>query len=775
HFSAFQLSDGSSPSDAYLPSLQGWQVSAFTGAASFRYPLELPAGPNGLAPDVTLHYRSDATDGRHGMRPKHQASWVGKGWSLETGSVALNKVHVSGSTTVRYYTLTFNGRTFDLVRDAALAPNPDRTNPAHWSWRPTTESFLKVKVEPNGVSWDGANGGPGRGGFDWGNPYPRYTWTIWATNGTRYEFTEDLWWGWNYCTGAGSGDFAYMEPYRWLLSKVTDTHGNTINYAYGRSAQAHPETCFHVRGTTDADAWPTTITWAGGRYQAEFISYNRSNDTAYETPAYQYGQAVHKTRYLDTINIKSKQDQRWELVRQYQLGYDYSLSSDARKDLGNGAAGPETAYPKLTLKHVQRVGNDSSITLPATEFGYQTTDGTAYHANGGWNRLREMDNNQGGVQRFSYANIAVALGNNGNFTNRHRVTAQTQHDGRGNSATWTYRYGTPQINSLGTSLGDDVSPQSYPNSAAVYYNHYRDEAHDERAWLAHPRWQEFRGHGYVTAVDPSGTQTERWFYQGAADCTPPPSARGSHAAITGDPCFQRMRDRAFLTGREYRTRILGASSIGSPALAETTRQFGVAFYGYGYPGQELSGLWRAFPYEAETTETAIERDTGAPTSTTTKYYYEAGAQYNQVQYGNLTTVEEYDQTGARVRRTEHAYTGTDTDSAYIVDRPWSTVIRDSQDRLLAVTHFFYTGYRLNDPARLAAPGDLVRETHYSDVPLQTSSVGVRLHGTDTTYGYDASGNRTTVATYPQAGTRLVNSRGGWAISAPGQGSAARTT
>ncbi|MCG8348250.1 MAG: hypothetical protein MI924_10780, partial [Chloroflexales bacterium] len=47
HFSAFQLSDGSSPSDAYLPSLQGWQVSAFTGAASFRYPLELPAGPNG--------------------------------------------------------------------------------------------------------------------------------------------------------------------------------------------------------------------------------------------------------------------------------------------------------------------------------------------------------------------------------------------------------------------------------------------------------------------------------------------------------------------------------------------------------------------------------------------------------------------------------------------------------------------------------------------------------------------------------------------------------
>jgi hypothetical protein len=129
----------------------------------------------------------------------------------------------------------------------------------------------------------------------------------------------------------------------------------------------------------------------------------------------------------------------------------------------------------------------------------------------------------------------------------------------------------------------------------------------------------------------------------------------------------------------------------------------------------------------------------------------------------------------RVRRTEHAYTGTNTDSAYIVDRPWSTVVRDAQDRLLALSHHFYTGYGLDNPAGLAAPGDLVREAHYIDVPLQTSSVGVLLHGTDTTYGYDAYGNRTTVATYPQAGTRLVPASGPWQISAPGNGSAVRTT
>ena len=41
HFSAFTLGDGSSPSDAYLPSLKGWQVSTFTGAVSYNYPIDV--------------------------------------------------------------------------------------------------------------------------------------------------------------------------------------------------------------------------------------------------------------------------------------------------------------------------------------------------------------------------------------------------------------------------------------------------------------------------------------------------------------------------------------------------------------------------------------------------------------------------------------------------------------------------------------------------------------------------------------------------------------
>ncbi|MFL5802198.1 MAG: hypothetical protein ACJ8CR_10720, partial [Roseiflexaceae bacterium] len=41
HFSAFALSNGSSPSAAFIPSLQGFQVSSFTGATSYSYPIDV--------------------------------------------------------------------------------------------------------------------------------------------------------------------------------------------------------------------------------------------------------------------------------------------------------------------------------------------------------------------------------------------------------------------------------------------------------------------------------------------------------------------------------------------------------------------------------------------------------------------------------------------------------------------------------------------------------------------------------------------------------------
>ena len=63
HFSQYQLGDLSSPSEAFLPTVQGWQVGLYNGAASFSYPIEVPAGPAGIKPNLSLSYSSASADG----------------------------------------------------------------------------------------------------------------------------------------------------------------------------------------------------------------------------------------------------------------------------------------------------------------------------------------------------------------------------------------------------------------------------------------------------------------------------------------------------------------------------------------------------------------------------------------------------------------------------------------------------------------------------------------------------------------------------------------
>src|ERR1039457_4825268 len=48
----------------------------FTGSMSFRIPIEVPPGINGLKPDLELYYRSSNDFG-----------WLGQGWDLEVGTI----------------------------------------------------------------------------------------------------------------------------------------------------------------------------------------------------------------------------------------------------------------------------------------------------------------------------------------------------------------------------------------------------------------------------------------------------------------------------------------------------------------------------------------------------------------------------------------------------------------------------------------------------------------------------------------------------------------
>src|SRR5947209_18719111 len=102
------------------------------------------------------------------MNKNRQAGWVGKGWSLDTGYIALDSLGY-GSTDL-HYSLVHNGQSYELVRGPALTststptgtptatPTPNPGDPTHWESHAPNESFMKIRMVRNGRS-DSTTGG----------------------------------------------------------------------------------------------------------------------------------------------------------------------------------------------------------------------------------------------------------------------------------------------------------------------------------------------------------------------------------------------------------------------------------------------------------------------------------------------------------------------------------------------------------------------------------------------------------------------------------------
>lgn len=740
HFTGFTLSDGSSPSAAFVPSLQGWQVGLYTGDVSYQFPIDVPAGPGGIKPNLSLTYDSTSTDGDTGTRQKQQASWAGKGWSLDTGYVALNRLPAESDVS-RYYTLVFNGQSFDLVRgEHRTGRGTSLSDPTNWEWHPTDENFIRARAEVQ--SSQSGRGGPG---------YQRYMWKVWAKDGTRYDFMEDAWQAFVDC----SAPDAFLETYKWYLSRVVDSNRNVVTYNYDRLSETIGQQCTGVTisGTTDYSVWPTSITWGYNsgvtttptpvdRYKVEFVSSARGTvDMDYDRSLNHINRAPMETRVLDRIDVYSKQSSTWDLVRRYQFNHETNNASRLLSDYSDGSNNPDTTHTKVTLNSITRVGNDGTTALPDISFTYGHSRGTGYYPTADWNRLTGVDNGQGGTISFLYENIGSVIGN-GLFRNYRRVYRKTVTDGQGHSYEWNYAYSNPALNSLGTSLNAGDGPNVYPNSATVYYNDYYNGSYNtsKENQLVHGRKKEFRGHSYVTETDPNGNLTEHWFYQGDYGCTP---------ASVGDSCYNNMKLREFLAGREYHTITRQGGQAGDK-LSETTHAFTVNFIADGsdsYGDDRLTGLWRAFSYENQTVDKAWDSSATALSKTTNYEYTDS--------YGNLTAEEERDTNNVLLRRIEHSYGQNDSADGYwyIVDRKRSDNVFDSGHNWLARTVYAYDG-SYGDGTISNGNLTLVRK-YYNLTSPPAPSLPNPVSSSDTSFGYDDYGNRTSQTTYTLPGEQTA--------------------
>jgi hypothetical protein len=347
HFSTYAVDPIFDPVKNYLPSVNQFEVDKQSGTARVQYPINLPAGPGGLAPKVTLSYNSGNIDRVDGSN--QGSSSIGWGWDLSTSYVAARQHVFNGACGADAQ--PYGPWTTSIVADGI---NGDLALGNDGYWHTSNESFARVEYVA---------------GTD---PYSRTTdsWVAWDKNGTRYQFdlnalTED---SINETGGLCIGSPA-LTTYKWLLHTVTDVHGNTITYSYRFEDRAN---VLHSQPITDSlslAVYPSEIDYGtqdgSGQYkiQVTFVISSGRLDISDNDKKGNFYQSY----YITGVHVNRLQNgnggaNTYHLLRQYDFTQDYSVVLTSTSTTGN--------FKHLTLNNIITRGNDGVTQLPNTSFLY---------------------------------------------------------------------------------------------------------------------------------------------------------------------------------------------------------------------------------------------------------------------------------------------------------------------------------------------------------------------------------------------------------------------
>lgn len=157
HFSEYSLQ--TDPGIAGPGMIQSFQNDLHSGAATASYPIELPPGPRGFQPSLSLTYNSgilDSMKSEYGM-----AGWVGLGWNLSMGSIAEGKEEIDGNPATKF--LELNGVGHELIKDSS------------GKWHTRHESYYRIETEVEAA-------------IPPNKPEVILKWKIWDKDGVYYEF-----------------------------------------------------------------------------------------------------------------------------------------------------------------------------------------------------------------------------------------------------------------------------------------------------------------------------------------------------------------------------------------------------------------------------------------------------------------------------------------------------------------------------------------------------------------------------------------------------------
>lgn len=238
-------------------------VDLSSGALVYEYPIELPQGRAGMTPELSLKY-----DSRFSAKPD---SYTGMGW--EVSIPYIQREPIKG--TQNLYTSAY----FSSSISGNLIATTDTSTSQFTTYRPESDKGEYLKYTYNSDN----------------------TWSVTGKDGRTYTF-------------GGSAASRQDKPgdstkvFKWMLSKIADTHGNEIQYTYLKdSGQIYPSQIVYTYHAAAAAAHTVNFTYTTPTTQGA-TTYN---------PAF----AVTTYKRLWTIAVSTIIDSQTATIS-YTLNYD---------------------------------------------------------------------------------------------------------------------------------------------------------------------------------------------------------------------------------------------------------------------------------------------------------------------------------------------------------------------------------------------------------------------------------------------------------------------
>jgi RHS repeat-associated protein len=439
----------------YFGKPDAFQNDLHTGSLNETIPIDVPAGPGGLTPDLNLSYSSESIAETHG--PQAAASWVGQGWSLDPGEITWSETNIPppppNNTTANWMDSWSISDPFGTSGDL-LPPNTttatyydDSPNPPSGvtDWRTSTESHAKI-VSYTNPTVDCTNFPQvdpcGSGGYSVQPPCFR----VWLANGILEEFgcTPD---SRQWYPGSSSQTTNYVNA--WKLDLIADPNGNQIQFTYDQDMTQNTEgdsyphdvvlkqvqwdapDCHNANTRCTGADWDPKMEvlfdhsravthWATGAHECTQSGNLRCDDP--QGSSKESTPAITPTQVLNEVTVEVAGSGSFQPLRQYILAYSQGAGATI-VDPFTGDEEDIAGY--LLLEQVTEKGADLSTTSPTQTFAYAIPSAEYYEDSNytpkpstncgpAWN-TGHFSNGQGNCLLWSrtYSNFVMTEADNG--------------------------------------------------------------------------------------------------------------------------------------------------------------------------------------------------------------------------------------------------------------------------------------------------------------------------------------------------------------------------